>query len=189
MSFEALISDSSRGDERAFRSLYSHLADRVFKFIRSRTANRDDALDITQDTFTDLWRALSKAGSRFEYQGESQLVAFIYTIASRKLARYYRFRRVHVSLEDIADIVPDETEFGHSQEMADVAAAVSKMSKNDQEIIQFRYIAGLPFAEIAELTGESENTLKVRHHRAIARLRNLLEKTSRLENEQYGKQR
>jgi RNA polymerase sigma-70 factor, ECF subfamily len=185
MSLESLITESKHGSTDAFRLLYEQLADKVFRFVRARSHSRDDALDILQDVFVDFWKSLRQ--SQFQYSTDAQVYAFLYTIASRKLSRYYRFRffqRQVVSLDVVEDILPTVGISGDingedqsaKQDVLDLANALPRLRANDREIIQLRYFAGLPFAEIADLLGESENTLKVRHHRALERLHHELRK-------------
>jgi len=86
LSLEELIVTSKAGDMDAFHELYERLSQPVFGFVAARTNSRDDAKDILQDIFIDVWRALPK----FSYSSDKELYSFVYTIAKRKLARYYK---------------------------------------------------------------------------------------------------
>ena len=66
---ENLVILSTKGDEIAFRELYERLNNTLFKYIVSRTKSRDDAMDLLQDVFIDLWRGLQK----FSYKSEGFL--------------------------------------------------------------------------------------------------------------------
>ena len=52
---------------------------------------------------------------------------------------------------------------------------LEKLSLRDREVVDLRYFAGLPFAEIANMLGDNESAVKVRHHRAIRKLQSFLE--------------
>jgi RNA polymerase sigma factor (sigma-70 family) len=56
----------------------------------------------------------------------------------------------------------------------DVLQALHALRSTDTEILILRHMEGRSFADIAVLLGTTENTLKVRHHRAIARLKKQL---------------
>lgn len=161
-----MVTVAQKGDREAFEVLFSMLSPRVFRFIRPRAKNREDALDVLQETFIDFWKGLPS----FTYQGETALDAFLYRIAMRKLSKMFRLWPTHSSLDAVQDIVADESVAPYGATV-DVALALASLGTNDREIIVSRSIEGKSFSEIAQLFGESENTLKVRHHRALARLR------------------
>lgn len=163
---QTVLTNAQKGDREAFRVLYGMLSPRVFRFIRPRARNREDALDVLQETFIDFWKGLPS----FIYQGDSALDAFLYRIATRKLSRVFSLWKEHASLEDIEDVVVDETLSKHGTAI-EVALILASLSSKDKAIIVSRSIEGKSFAEISQLFGQSENVLKVRHHRALNRLR------------------
>lgn len=163
---QGLVSAAKGGDPEAFHMLYSALSPRLFRFIRPRARNREEALDVLQETFIDFWKGLSS----FAYQSDTALNAFLYRIATRKIGRIFRLWRVHSTLESIEDAVVDASPAPEGAAL-DVASALAEMKSTDREILSLRHIEGMSFAEISQLLGESKNALKVRHHRAIARIR------------------
>lgn len=170
LELQSLVSSAQAGDKESFRVLYSMLSPRVFRFIRPRAKSREDALDVLQETFIDFWKGLS----RFSYQGDTSLDAFLYRIANRKLGRIFRSWKRDVSLESLEDVV-DFREEGNSKELVtDVALALQSLKSIDREILTLRYMEGHSFSEISMLLGQNENMLKVRNHRAISRLKQKL---------------
>ena len=164
---QSIVSGAQAGDEASFRVLFSMLSPRVFRFIRPRAKSREDALDVLQDTFIDFWKGLPS----FSYQGDTSLDAFLYRIASRKLGRIFRSWKRDVSLESLEDV---EGSSEDSSTKHDVLHALASLRSTDTEILVLRHIEGRSFSNIAMLLGVNENTLKVRHHRAIARLKKQL---------------
>jgi RNA polymerase sigma-70 factor (ECF subfamily) len=165
---QSLVLSAQAGDEESFRVLFSMLSPRVFRFIRPRAKNREDALDVLQETFVDFWKGLPS----FSYQGDTSLDAFLYRIASRKLGRIFRSWKRDVSLESLEDV--EDTSIGENSTKIDVLNALQSLRSADKEILILRHIEGHSFAEIAVLLESNENALKVRHHRAISRLKNTL---------------
>lgn len=53
---------------------------------------------------------------------------------------------------------------------------ISKLTKSQQEAIKFREYDGLSYEEIANITGKSWKTWKMRHYKALVALRNALQK-------------
>lgn len=169
-SLGVLIEEAKNGNAQAFRAIYDLLADRLFLHVRSRAQSRDDALDVMQETFVAFWQSLGS----FSYCSDGQTRAYLYRIASRKLDKIYRSRKPSVQIDDIANIIAERDDDDAKREAALAVEAVRKLHGKDLEIAELRYFAGLKFDEIAELTGQNENTVKVRHHRMIQKLKGLL---------------
>lgn len=171
-STEILIRESVLGNVAAFQALYDRFSDELFRFIRVRTSTKDDAQDILQEVFVDLWRAFDKG--RFIYSSDGEFMGFLFTIARRKLAKLYRFRQVTISFDEIGDT--PQTDAGESQagELILLFQALRKLNREDQELVRLRYFSSLSFPEIARLLNRSESAVKMRHHRALAKLKELL---------------
>ena len=93
---------AQEGDTQAFRELFDALSDKFFGYTVSHTGDRDAALDIVQESFIDLWKALP----RFHYRGDEQFFGFAFLVLRRKVAHFHR-RRKHLSLEDIGEVAAD----------------------------------------------------------------------------------
>jgi RNA polymerase sigma-70 factor, ECF subfamily len=165
---EKLVDEAKAGNVEAYRALYERVNDQVFLFVRTRSASRDDALDITQEVFIDLWKGLRK----FRYENDAKFWSFLYTLARRKAARFYRFRRITISLEDLEDVAQEEFP---PQEKLFFENALAKLRGRDREVVLLHYRAGLPFRDIASILGASEESVKVRHHRVIRKLQTYYE--------------
>lgn len=161
-----LISSAQSGDEDTFRVLYGIFSPRVFKFIRPRARNRADALDILQETFIDFWKSLPK----FSYQGDKEMEAFLYRIATRKLSKSFRFWKRFINLESVEDVAVDASVAIPGQAL-DVAYILATLKDKDREIIVLRDLEQRSFLEISQILRESENAVKVRHHRALVKIR------------------
>lgn len=168
--FETLITRIQSGDEEAFRTLYDALADRLFGYVGSRTRSRADALDLVQDIFIDLWASLG----RFSYRSDGHFYSFVFTIAKRKLYRHYKKGDTVESLDDLAfdehprvepDIVDPEG----------MRPLVALLPDKYRDVITLRYWSGMSFADIANALDTTETNVKVRHHRALEKLRDLQE--------------
>lgn len=168
-SLEWMLLESTKGSTNAFRLLYEATKDEVFRFIRYRVGGRDDALDILQDSYYDLWSALQK--KQFAYTSDAEFRGFLFTILKRRIARFYRFRKLTLSLDDL-DVSDLEEESGESSH---IIRSLEMLSPEDQEVMRLRYFEGLSFKEIAGLLNKEENTIKVRHHRSLDKLRQILD--------------
>jgi RNA polymerase sigma-70 factor (ECF subfamily) len=160
-----LVADAREGKQGAFREIFEHLHARVFGYILSHTPERDEALDITQEAFVDVWKALRK----FEYKSDEEFYGFVFLIVKRKIARFYKARRATVPLdENIADVPYHETEYeDHRFLMKQIQTLTAKY----QELLRLRYWGGMKLAEAAAVLGITEGTAKVWHYRALQELK------------------
>lgn len=166
-SLQGLVERSAASDAAAFRSLMEALDKKLFRFLVSRTNSREEAVDILQDTFVDIWHALPA----FEYRSDESFYRFMYTIAKRKLSRVGK-NRSH-PLPD-PDALPDETFSYEAPLKVDVALALRKLEETSRDIVVLRHWSGFSFGEIGAMLSMKEEAVRVRHHRALSKLRELL---------------
>ncbi len=161
-SLEHLVNGSVAGDPEAFRVLAGKLDAKLFGYVRSRAASRDEALDLTADILVDVWRALKS----FRYESDAAFYRFVYTIAKRHLYRSWK-RETPLSLEGLGEEPSDSP----SYENASVAVAVEKLPRSDRDIVVLRHWSGFSFKEIGDQLQMNETAIRVRHHRALTKLR------------------
>jgi RNA polymerase sigma-70 factor (ECF subfamily) len=165
-----LVESCQLDPKRHFQDIYNTLIDKVYSYIRTRTSNQEDALDLTQEVFIDLYQSLSK----FIYKSDGEFYSFIYTISKRKLAKYYGKRKEEVyPLEEILDSIAEE----NSTKDPDLNSALEKLDPETREIIILHHWSRYTFKEIADMLSLTESAARVRHHRALDTLLNSLTKT------------
>lgn len=142
----------------------------ILRFVSFKLADRQDAEDVASDTFVRYWEKL-KGGERIENPR-----ALLFTIARGLLIDLYRKkgRRTIVSVEDLDELFEPET---HSDEAdsrlthARVLEKVHLLKDRYAEVILMHYVEGLSITAMAETLGETENTVRVRLHRSLEKLR------------------
>lgn len=169
--FGPLVAKAKDGDREAFHEIFELLSDKLFAYALSHTKSREDALDITQETFIDIWAALP----RFTYKGRNSFYAFIFTIIKRKLARYYKTKKTR------NEVPFDESQINESYEMKindflGISRLITALPGKYQEVLRLRYWSALPFSMIAVYLDVTEGTAKVWHHRALKKMQSLLDK-------------
>jgi RNA polymerase sigma-70 factor (ECF subfamily) len=165
----ALVLGASKGDREAFREVFEHLHARVFGYALSHTPERDDALDITQEVFVDLWKALRG----FSYKSDEEFYGFVFLIVKRKIARFYKTRRVTVPLDENTI---DESRESEREDHRFLMRQIQTLGVKYQELLRLRYWSGMKLAEAAAVLGITEGTAKVWHHRALQELRMRIER-------------
>ena len=169
---ENLVILSSQGDKTAFHSLYDSLNNTLFKYIVSRTRDREEAVDLLQDVFIDLWKGLQK----FSYSSEGQFYGFVFTITKRKLSRHYKTNKNTLELDENIPGQNYEMDVEKTDDLQIMTKAVGELKEKNRIVIELRYWSGLTFNEIGTILNCKETTVKVRHHRALKTLEELMRK-------------
>lgn len=161
-----LVEKAQNGSKEAFRDIFDRLSNKFFAYIFSRTSNRDDALDIVQETFIELWNALNK----FQYRSDETFYGFIFTITKRKLFRYYQSKHKVIPLSKVSEKYISQSGI-KQKDYRYILKHVNALAPKYQDLLRLRYWSGMTFPEIASVLNIKETTAKVRHHRALKSLK------------------
>ena len=166
--YRRLIKKAKSGNSKAFRELFEKTHRKLFAYTAARITEKEDAKDIVQDCFVDLWRALPD----FDYRTDQSFLAFVFVILKRKLAHYYQ-ENGHDMAEFDENTLTTATVDKPSDEYG-VVPLISKLRPEYAEVLRLRYWSNLKFREIAEIMKEKPSTIKTWHRRAIHEMDNLL---------------
>lgn len=166
---DELIAAAARGDDDAFAEIFRSYHPRVWRAAYARLGNRADADDATADAFTRLHRAVR----RYERRPNTSFDAFLLRIADRAALDVHRRRRRHQAdtlVQEPGAPGPAETPLdGH------LHVAFSRLSAGERELLTLRVVEGRSADEVAALLGRSPGAVRVAQHRALSRLRAILE--------------
>lgn len=159
-----LVRQIGRGDRQALGALYRAYERPVYKFILSRLNDPHEAADILHDVFMDIWRVAAS------FEGRSQVRTWIFGIAYRKVIDAHR-KRGRVTL---TDEVPEtgevaeaaETTYAATQEAEHLAHCMGTLSDDHRAAISLAFYEDMTCAEIAQVAGVPEGTIKSRLHHA-----------------------
>lgn len=171
-------------DERAFNELVSLYEARVFRMVLRMLGRRDEAEDMAQEVFVQVFKAIS------QFRGESKLGTWIYRIAvnlCKNRSKYLSRRHEHAQdeLEPAMERAPlDDTKTATYGDVARpdhmvegfqlesiVHRCLVELEPDFREVLVLRDIEDLTYDEIGEITGLAEGTVKSRLHRARAMLK------------------
>src|SRR5581483_2256120 len=149
---------------------------RVYAYAAYRLGDGPDAEDVTSEVFE---RAVRYRDSYDRSKGEP--VAWLLGIASRCANAALAARAGdHPSPDDPVPSIGFEDD---SVRRLSLAAALAQLSERDQELIALRYGADLTAAQIARVVDSKTNAVEVALHRALERLRGVLESEDEHEQE------
>jgi RNA polymerase sigma-70 factor (ECF subfamily) len=184
-----LVQRARRGDREAFRSLVERYQHKVTALATGMLRNRDDALDVVQDTFAKAYQSLDR------FKGESNFYTWLYRITlnlcidhQRRVARMplapieasespEESPGINASRDDAQRDDPlqrvHESEVGHR-----IRQAIAELTPEHRAVILLREVEGLSYEEISLALECPKGTVMSRLHYARrqlqARLRELL---------------
>lgn len=140
---------------------------RAYAYVAYRVGNGPEAEDVTSEAFE---RALRYRDSFDPRSGDA--TSWLIGIARRCIAD--AALRHELPIHE----VPEDAIEGHEDDTVrrlELTAAVAQLDERDRELVALRYGADLTARQIGELLEMRTNAVEVALHRALARLRDLLE--------------
>lgn len=157
-----------------FEEIYGRESDAIFRFCLVRVSNREQALDLTQETFLRLWQSL------LESKEIMNVRAFLFTVAHRLVIDWYR-KKKSVSLESIMykegateyNIMDEKTAEGleAGAEARYLLDKINTLTPTSRDPVYLSFVEGLSPKEIGDILGISANATSVRINRGLGELR------------------
>ena len=170
-----LISRAREGSDAAWHSLVLAHQDATFRLAYLLLGDRDEAEDVAQDTFIRAYHALST------FDDTRPLRPWLIAIATnlvrnrrRSLGRYLAAIRRSIQAEPQPVATLGERT-GQEWEAQTLWQAVRRLKAAEQEVIYLRYFLEMSEADMANALQVAPGTVKSRLHRAVARLRTVVD--------------
>lgn len=166
-----LIQQAARGGVEAFNLLVSRWEKRVYNYLLRITANREDALDLTQDVFLKAYQNLRKLDD------PGRFAPWLYRIAHNEAYSMFRKRRPET---DVEEVQPEASETGITvggssvfpiELSLAVASALRRLSPEQRESVVLKIYQGFKFEEMAEILSCPVSTIKSRLYTALELLK------------------
>jgi len=178
------------GDEKAYRELVEMYQGQVHSVVFRMVRSREDAQDLTQETFVRMFRALDR------YDLQRPFAAWLFTIASRLAIDHIRRRKVtpisltqreagsddeyEIEIED-SGLKPDEFTTRNEEERR-TESLIQSLPPHYRIVVILRHQQDLSYEEIAESLHLPLGTVKARIHRARELLKTKIERMERGES-------
>jgi len=158
--------------EHEFIRAFDDHADAIFRYCYYRVFDREKARDLTQEAFTKTWEYLLKGNKIDNFR------AFLYRTALNLIIDQSRKKR-ELSLEDLQEQGMDfsSSDIESIETSLDAEALLGRLHELPAEygeVLILRFVEDMDISEIAAALGERENTVSVRIHRGINKLRKLV---------------
>ena len=184
MSDSGLIDKIKRGDQQAFKLLFDKYHLRVFNTCMGFLHNKNDADDITQEVFIEVYKSINK------FRADSKLSTWIYRIAVNKSLNFIRDNKRSKWLKSIETIltgaIRNDVEIKHgsgydpemileNKEKAEMLhKTIDSLPKNQKIAFTLNKYEDLSYKQISEVMDISLSSVESLIHRAKKNLQEKL---------------
>lgn len=155
-----LISAIAAGDKAALAGLYREMERPLYRFIRSKMNDPHESADLLHDVFMEVWRVAGR------FEGRSKVQTWIFGIAWRKVIdRHRKSARVEMpgeTPEQVDDSADGEAAVLAGQEAAHVRHCLGELKDEHRMAVSLAFYEDMGYAQIAEIAGVPEGTIKTR---------------------------
>ena len=169
-----LIKKSLQGDKNSLELLIKKYLKPIYSFSFNLLRDQEDAQDLTQEIFLKMWKNLKN------FDENQNFKSWLFKIAKNSCIDFIRKKKKFLvynletieNLPDLQLLLKEEAE--NKDLLEKIKIEIEKLSRKSKEILNLYYNFGFNFREIAQISGESINTVKSRHKRAIEKIKNSL---------------
>ena len=174
-----LVAAAAAGDQAAWRDIVERCTPRVHAVVRAQCRDDELAEEIVQSAFCTVVQKLP------EYEEGGRFEAWLLRIAMNRLRDEMRRRSRQAVPTDATTLVEMaggardlSAEDGGLLPDGQLLQGLQRLPEADQEILHLRHVGGLSFKEISEALETPIGTLLARHHRALRKLKQILEESA-----------
>lgn len=178
---EKAVIRQAQKDPQAFGAIFDTYYEPIFGYVLKRVGNVHASQDIVSETF---FKALDRLW-QFRWRNIS-ISSWLYKIATNEVNQYFRKNKRDIQSLDtlleegyefqgetnlLEEAVEQERELEKAEEWQEIRGRIEKLPEKYQEVLTLRYFEDKKIAEIAEILGKKEGTVKSLLSRAMAKLK------------------
>jgi len=169
-----ILSKVKDGSQDAFEEIVKSYQRRVFILAYGILMNREDAMEITQETFFKLFKSLSSL--RDDAKFEPWLFTITNNLCLDKIRKNKKLKLQNVSIDDIPEGVAIVNETSKNEEYQEnlkqtIKNTIHTLPARQRTIVVMRYFQELKFHEIADNLGISLGCVKKLHFMALEKIK------------------
>ena len=162
---ESLLMEMANGEKSAVGALYDLIRTDVFAFALSKTRNKFDAEDITQDTFVQIYKKAKL------YTPKGKPMAWIITMELNIIRRQFQLKSRYSSFEEDIERETACASFENGVINNEFLRELMKtLTEEEREIVVLHVVSGFKHREIAKLLNKPLSTVLSKYNRAIKKL-------------------
>ncbi|WP_338359432.1 RNA polymerase sigma factor [Yeosuana marina] len=192
MEDDNFIRDLKEGKQFAYAKLIDDFQQKVFSTCISFVPNKEDAEDIAQDVFVEIFNSISK------FKGDSKLSTWIYKITTNKCLEFIRKKNTKKRFGFLKSIMGNDmpvdktsyfTDMNHpgillenKEKSETIFRAINELPEAQKVVFTLCKIDGKSYEEVSEITSKSISSVESLMFRAKKNLQDLLENYYKNEN-------
>lgn len=163
--------------KEAFSELVSTYSASLYWQVRRMVLSHNMADEIVQETFLKAWKSIDK------FRADAKIYTWLYRIAINESLNYInkqkRVKELSIGIDDdnrylVENVVSDPYFDGDAAEVL-LQNAINTLPPKQKQVFLLRYYEELTYADIVELTGISEGSLKASYHHAVNKIKKYIE--------------
>ena len=173
-----LVEKACAGNRFAYEQLVNLFQEGIFRMVYYRTNSTMDAEDITQDTFIQAFKNLSRLKTAEKFK------SWLYSIAINKIRDFHRKKRFQNLFGSFSDKENDERTYPENEDNPDamdnlikqdfwkqVRLLLDKLPPMEREVFTLRFMDHLSIKEISLVLKKGESTVKTHLYRSLQKFR------------------
>ena len=171
---QAILNRIASGDANAVQDCLKAYGGLVWSLARRMLRNTEDAEDVVQEIFVDIW----KNAAKFDPSQASE-TTFVAMIARRRIIDRIRYSARRISPDSLEDVLAEpatrsDQTLQTSVEANEAAKLLNELRPEQRQVLQLSIVHGLSHQEISDATGMPLGTVKTHARRGILQARELL---------------
>ena len=156
-----------------FGLLYKKYYLQIFRFVLKRIGDENNSAEIVSDIFVKALQSIHK----YEDKG-FPFSAWLFQIARNEVNLSYRkekySRTVTVETPELNECLEEVEETPNEENVQLLLEGMRELKPDELEILEMRYFEKRPFKEVSEILDITESTAKVRMHRVMQKLKEIV---------------
>ncbi len=162
---------TDRSKKKFFSEFYDSHVNKLYRFVYLKVSSKETSQDLTSEVFLRFWEQLNSP-TKIENPR-----AFVYQIARNLVIDHYRKNEPQKIQPELVQIKDTKTNLEQKilldADIDEVKLALSKIPEQYQNVLIWYYLDEFSVHEIADITGKTENNIRVLIHRALSALRSV----------------
>lgn len=170
---QSLLHRAIQYDKKALVEVYDEFSPGIYRYAMRLLGNSDLAEDCVAETFSRFLHALQRHKGPQKY-----LKAYLYRIAHNWISDHYRREKKNISLEATKQIIDGDEERTDNlliDEREMIRKALAQLTETQRQVLVLKYLEGWDNHEISLTLKKPVGSIKSLQHRALVRLRKLLQ--------------
>lgn len=159
-------------NELAFNKLYEKYRKLVYAITFSILKNKENSEDLVQNVFIKLWR-MEK--NKLPTNNEA---SWLYSMTKNETLNFLRSQKEEINIDEIYYIASEDKELNEIIEKDAYNKIISRLNKEEQEIVSLKILSNLSFKEISLMLNMPVGTIQWKYYKSLHTLKILLSNLS-----------